>query len=114
MATIIGVYNSGRCIGRCDANCYEGTGERCACICGGKNHGAGLPKAIQNNNEHVGLKLEDVERFAAEHGLQPADLKVIDRLSVSSSRKALSIARRSFTAVISDDDLFYNEEEMAR
>lgn len=36
---------------RCDARCYEGTGDHCDCICGGKNHGAGLQQAMQNVRE---------------------------------------------------------------
>lgn len=33
---------------RCDAKCYNGHDHRCTCICGGKNHGAGLQKALDN------------------------------------------------------------------
>lgn len=33
---------------RCDAKCYNGKHARCTCICGGRNHGAGLQKAIDN------------------------------------------------------------------
>ena len=38
-------------MGRCDAKCYNATGEKCECICGGLNHGAGINKAVENTNE---------------------------------------------------------------
>jgi len=49
--TLIAVYNSSGCVGRCDAHCYEATCQSCTCICGGKNHGAGLDKAQDNTRE---------------------------------------------------------------
>lgn len=48
MATLMAVYNSQGCVGRCDARCYNAKGPRCRCICGGKNHGVGLAKARDN------------------------------------------------------------------
>ena len=33
---------------RCDARCYDAKGPHCDCICGGKNHGAGLKQAQEN------------------------------------------------------------------
>lgn len=36
---------------RCDANCYGARSvcvDRCACICGGANHGVGLAQAFAN------------------------------------------------------------------
>jgi hypothetical protein len=48
MTTLIAVYNSEGCVGRCDAKCYNATSPQCDCICGGKNHGAGLAQARQN------------------------------------------------------------------
>ena len=33
---------------RCDAKCYNAHHPNCACICGGKNHGAGLQQALDN------------------------------------------------------------------
>jgi hypothetical protein len=38
---------------RCDARCYNGKHTRCRCICGGKNHGKGLDKAIQNTRDYM-------------------------------------------------------------
>lgn len=49
MATLIIARKSdGSLIGRCDARCYNAKGPKCTCICGGKNHGAGIHKAIDN------------------------------------------------------------------
>lgn len=33
---------------RCDGHCHDAKSGRCACICGGANHGAGLAKAMEN------------------------------------------------------------------
>lgn len=33
---------------RCDARCYNAKGGNCECICGGRNHGAGEKKALDN------------------------------------------------------------------
>ena len=35
----------------CDERCYNAIGPKCDCVCGGINHGKGLPKAIQNTIE---------------------------------------------------------------
>ena len=43
---------------RCDARCYNGKGHRCKCICGGKNHGAGLQTAAENTREMAKELLE--------------------------------------------------------
>lgn len=53
MATLISAYDRGILYGRCDANCYEGKGDHCNCICGGKNHGIGLPHALIQTAEHA-------------------------------------------------------------
>lgn len=36
---------------RCDARCYNAKEPGCECVCGGKNHGAGLKQAKQNTAE---------------------------------------------------------------
>ena len=36
---------------RCDARCYNAKSGECKCICGGRNHGAGLKKALDNVHE---------------------------------------------------------------
>ena len=41
----------GNVLGRCDARCYDAAEPRCVCICGGKNHGLGVSKAILNAAE---------------------------------------------------------------
>ena len=48
MSTLIAVYNSSGCVGRCDARCYDATEAACQCICGGANHRAGEQQAIDN------------------------------------------------------------------
>jgi hypothetical protein len=66
VTTLIAVYNSDGCVGRCDANCYEAKHQACDCICGGRNHGAGLDKARDNTRELADTWLKD---FAARKGL---------------------------------------------
>jgi hypothetical protein len=51
VTTLIAVYNSEGCQGRCDAKCYDAHEEPCDCICGGRNHGAGREQAIDNTRE---------------------------------------------------------------
>ena len=36
---------------RCDARCYNAKGGKCDCICTGRNHGAGIQKALENVRE---------------------------------------------------------------
>ena len=51
MATVIAVYNSQGCVGRCDAKCHEAKEPECHCICGGANHGAGITQARANTKK---------------------------------------------------------------
>jgi hypothetical protein len=51
MTTLIAVYNSEGCVGRCDARCYDADEPECECICGGRNHGAGKQLALDNTRE---------------------------------------------------------------
>lgn len=67
MTTLIAVYNSQGLVGRCDAKCYMATGPECDCICGGKNHGAGLEKAVENTRE---LAESWLERYTKEKKLE--------------------------------------------
>lgn len=39
MTTLLAVYDSDGCVGRCDAKCYDATHAVCDCLCGGE-HGA--------------------------------------------------------------------------
>jgi len=48
VTTLIAVYNSDGCVGRCDARCHDATLPDCDCICGGRNHGVGRRQAAQN------------------------------------------------------------------
>jgi hypothetical protein len=51
MVTLISYQSSGGDQGRCDAKCYEADHPDCDCICGGRNHGAGLQQAVDNTRE---------------------------------------------------------------
>lgn len=33
---------------RCDERCYNAKSGKCECICGGRNHGVGIEKALDN------------------------------------------------------------------
>lgn len=48
MVTLLAVYNSEGCVGRCDKRCYDATCEDCTCICGGINHAVGEVQAGNN------------------------------------------------------------------
>jgi len=50
---LIEVRNSEGLVGRCDARCYNAKEPHCECICGGRNHGAGLQRAIENTREQA-------------------------------------------------------------
>ncbi len=43
---------------KCDATCYNARAPKCCCICGGKNHGVGRDKAVDNNRRLFGMKAE--------------------------------------------------------
>jgi hypothetical protein len=51
MVTLISYQSSGGDQGRCDAKCYDATEPDCDCICGGRNHGAGKERAVENTRE---------------------------------------------------------------
>ncbi len=40
---------------RCDARCYNAREPECDCVCGGRNHGVGLRRALANTAEMFGL-----------------------------------------------------------
>ncbi len=83
MTTLIAVYNSSGCVGRCDAKCYNAKTPDCDCICGGKNHGTGLEQAIENTREQVD---EWLERYAQEKRLTEyrsvLNRNLVDQLSL--------------------------------
>ena len=64
MCTLIAVYSSDGCEGRCDAKCYNAHDDKCTCICGGKNHGAGLNQAVENTRE---LAESWLEAYGVDH-----------------------------------------------
>lgn len=80
MATLIAVYNSEGCVGRCDAKCYTAHEPHCDCICAGANHGAGLDQAADTTRQlaqqwltraaahGVGLRPRRTRRREAEEG----------------------------------------------
>jgi hypothetical protein len=56
--TLLAVYDSGSCVGRCDAACYNASGPCRGCICGGANHGIGREQAISNTRRDAYLWLD--------------------------------------------------------
>jgi len=72
MTALIAVYNSGGCVGRCDAKCYNATGGDCDCICGGMNHGSGLDQAADNTRAHAEQWLSD---YYQEKGLASGKMR---------------------------------------
>jgi hypothetical protein len=93
MSTLIAVYNSSgpdgklRCVGRCDAKCYEAREAHCDCICGGANHGKGAEKAQQQTTEKY---TEWLDAYRQEH---PVDTVEVPILYDSKSKAAREIAR---------------------
>jgi len=51
VTTLIAVYNSEGCVGRCNARCYDAAEPDFDCICCGRNHSAGQQQAIDNTRE---------------------------------------------------------------
>ena len=74
MSTLIAVYNSDGCVGRCDAKCHDAHESDCDCICGGSNHGVGRERAIENTRTRARVWLE---AFAEDRGL---DRKQLDEM----------------------------------
>ena len=62
MATLISVYTSNGCVGRCDARCHDATSDKCTCVCGGMNHGDGVEAAIDNTREHFDKMIKDYQK----------------------------------------------------
>lgn len=58
---LVEVRKGDQLVGRCDAKCYNAKSgrETCDCICGGKNHGAGLYAALENTKREVDAWLAD-------------------------------------------------------
>ncbi len=66
MATLIAVYTSRGLAGRCDAKCYLAAHADCDCICGGRNHGAGVQQAMNTTRE---LAEQWLDEYARKEGL---------------------------------------------
>ena len=75
VATLIAVYNSDGCVGRCDARCYNAQSDHCDCICGGMNHGAGIERALENNSERFD-PAGALQDFAKRNGFDARELVV--------------------------------------
>ncbi len=71
MTTLIAVYGSDGCEGRCDARCYEATGPDCDCCCQGANHGKGRQRAEANVRA---LAETWIAKWQAEHGAGRAEV----------------------------------------
>jgi hypothetical protein len=85
MAVLIAVYDrSGadgkpKCIGRCDARCYNAINPGCDCICNGKNHGGGLKQAIENTAKEAE---QWIERYIEKNdGLTPEQFVINEVLT---------------------------------
>lgn len=78
MTTAIAVYNSDGCVGRCDARCHEAASTSCDCICGGRLHGVGAKRAIEQDTlDLIGTDPEGALRaFAERHGLEAGELRL--------------------------------------
>lgn len=63
MCTLMSTGNSSGKTGRCDAKCYGASGGTCHCCCGGRNHGKGLNKAIDNIQDYADQMIKDWERL---------------------------------------------------
>ena len=106
MTTVLAVYSVRGCVGRCDANCHDATGDVCHCICQGVNHGFGFERAQSNVAKEIGLKQEDLIAFAELTKRDPKELIVIDRLKTPDAREARRQAHTRLTQL----DLFDREE----
>ena len=73
MTTLIAVYDNDACKGRCDARCYEAREPHCDCVCGGRNHGAGLERAVENTRE---LANGWIETYTQQHHIKTPRWKV--------------------------------------
>lgn len=76
MTTVIAVYNSEGCVGRCDAKCHNATSPECEWIRGGRLHRVGAPNAVAVNTERLDPDGELRRAFAEAHGLDANDLRL--------------------------------------
>jgi len=94
MTTLIAVYNSEGCVGRCDARCYEAKSAKCHCICGGKNHSAGLRQAVANTEAGAGLADGDLDHFMRRQIAKGkgGEMVVVNRVDEPDAKKARHFA----------------------
>jgi hypothetical protein len=97
---LIEVRNSEGVVGRCDAHCYNAKEPHCECICGGKNHGVGLQRAIENTREQVEqwiesyaerLGLAEYEGFVGNRVWQMTIFELIEELQRDEAEKMKTI-----------------------
>jgi hypothetical protein len=67
VTTLIAVYTSDGCVGRCDARCYGATEPACECICTGANHGVGYARAAENTIRYAQQWVLRHERAHPDH-----------------------------------------------
>jgi hypothetical protein len=72
MTTVIAVYSSDGCEGRCDAKCHDAKGTLCDCVCRGRLHGCGRDNAVsENTRDFFGDEaLEAAQAWARDHGVE--------------------------------------------
>lgn len=73
MTTLIAVCGGDGCEGRCDARCYNAREPHCDCVCGGRNHGAGLKQAVENTRQMAADWMQEYTRL---HQLREARWEV--------------------------------------
>jgi len=67
MTTLIEVRGGGgELLGRCDARCYNAQHPSCDCVCGGRNHGVGLERALENTRQMAEAMIAE---YASRRGL---------------------------------------------
>lgn len=82
---------------RCDARCYNAKGGKCACICGGRNHSAGIEKALDNVRQEFAPLLECEHRKiigTCEHGCYKPRQSSSDAFGMHIPRKTQRELRR--------------------
>lgn len=79
MTTVIAVYTSDGCVGRCDARCHEAASSDCDCVCGGRLHGVGAANAVAENTRLLddAALAAGLDGFASRHGLDPGELRIV-------------------------------------
>jgi hypothetical protein len=77
VTTVIAVYNSDGCVGRCDAKCHYATSRECDCICGGRLHGSQHHAVEQNTRDLLGNDIVDaLQAFAKLHDVDAGELRL--------------------------------------